>query len=387
MESASHVIERVFRESSGQILATVIAAVRDFPLAEDALQDAVVEALRRWPLEGVPRNPPAWLTAVARRRAIDRMRREATFTRKQALLQTVLEPEHQLQPDGEDADGTSFPDERLALLFTCCHPALPLDARIALTLRTLGGLTTPEIAGVLAVLYLIFNEGYAASSGDMLIRQDLCAEAIRLMRVLLALAASRAQLAGDPEPLGLLALMLLHHARHAARLDAAGDLVLLEHQDRARWDRGMIAEGVMLLDRALAWRRPGPYQIQAAIAALHAQAVRAEETDWPQIALLYSSLARLAPSPVVELNHMAAVAMAQGPEAGLALLDCWRLDAALGAYHPYHAARAELLRRAGRHTEAAEAYARALPLCQNDIERRFVQRRLAELQSARTSTI
>ncbi|HEX6797955.1 MAG TPA: sigma-70 family RNA polymerase sigma factor [Ktedonobacterales bacterium] len=427
---AGQVIEQVFRDDAGRILAGLIASLRDFVLAEDALQDAAVEALRRWPAEGVPRNPAAWLTAIARRRAIDRLRRDATLARKQELLQVALELEQDQPPagDGEDDDEAAFPDERLKLLFTCCHPALALDARVALTLRTLGGLSTAEIAraflvpqatmaqrlvraqrkireagipyhvppahllgerldGVLAVLYLIFNEGYTATTGDTLIRHDLCAEAIRLARLLVALLASEPPLKDNPEALGLLALMLLHHARRHARHDVAGDLVLLEDQDRTRWERGEIAEGLAVLDRAVVLRRPGPYQIQAAIAALHAQALRAEDTDWRQIALLYGRLACMAPSPVVELNLAAAVAMAEGPERGLALMDALRLGDALGSYDHYHAARADLLRRAGRHAEAADAYTRALALCQNRIERRYFQRRLAELGSAHLARV
>lgn len=417
MESISHVVERTYRQESGQILAALIAAVRDFTLAEDALQDACIAALQQWPADGVPRNPAAWLSAVARRKAIDRLRRDATLARKQELLQALADTDHA----GEPAEGNSqIPDERLKLLFTCCHPALALEARVALTLRTLGGLATPEIAaaflvpvptmaqrlvraqrkirdagipyrvpplhllperldGLLAVLYLIFNEGYASTSGDALIRQELCAEAVRLTRVLADLLAREPSLPDDPEALGLLALMLLHHARGRARVDAEGDLVLLEDQDRGLWDQAEIAEGVALVDRALLMRRVGPYQIQAAIAALHAQAPTAGETDWRQIAVLYGTLKRMAPSPVVELNRAVALAMADGPERGLQALDQPWLGEALDGYHHFHAARADLLRRAGRRDEAAAAYVRALELCQNAAERRFLQRRLAEL--------
>jgi RNA polymerase sigma-70 factor (ECF subfamily) len=418
-ERIPQVVERVYRQESGRILATLIASLRDFTLAEDALQDAVVAALQQWPASGVPRNPAAWLTTIARRKAIDRLRREGTLAQKQATLQALEQLAATDTPDVAE-DAPPIPDERLKLLFTCCHPALPLEARVALTLRTLGGLSTPEIAaafltpvptmaqrlvraqrkirdagipyrvpplpllaermeGVLAVLYLIFNEGYSSTSGDALIRQDLCAEAIRLTRVLVALIASEPELPDEPEALGLLALMLLHSSRRAARVDVAGDLVLLEDQDRTLWNWAEIVEGMELLDAALRMRQPGPYQIQAAISALHAEAPTPDETDWQQIALLYARLARMTPSPVVELNAAVAVAMADGADAGLEMLDRLRLDEALAHYHLYHAARADLLRRAGHFEEAAASYREALMLCQNRIERRFLQRRLAEL--------
>ena len=421
-EQIPQVVDQVYPQESGRILAALIASLRDFTLAEDALQDAMVAALQQWPASGVPRNPAAWLTTIARRRAIDRLRREGTLAQKQALLQSLEESAATDSLDSEDVaeDAPPIPDERLKLFFTCCHPALPLEARVALTLRTLGGLSTAEIAaafltplptmaqrlvraqrkirdagipyrapplpllaermeGVLAVLYLIFNEGYISASGDALIRQDLCAEAIRLTRVLVALIASEPELPDEPEVLGLLALMLLHASRRAARVDAAGDLVLLEDQDRTLWNWAEIVEGMEILDKALAMRRPGPYQIQAAISALHAEAPTPAETDWQQIALLYARLADMTPSPVVELNQAVAVAMAEGPDAGLEMLDRLRLGEALAHYHLYHAARADLLRRAGRTTEAAGSYREALRFCQNRIERRFLQRRLAEL--------
>lgn len=421
-ERVQREIDQVYRQESGRILAALIASLHDFALAEDALQDALVAALQQWPDSGVPHNAAAWLTTIARRKAIDRLRRESTLARKQETLLALEQLAASETPDASDATegAPPFPDERLKLLFTCCHPALPLEARVALTLRTLGGLSTAEIAaafltplptmaqrlvraqrkirdagipyrapplpllpermeGVLAVLYLIFNEGYSSTSDDTLIRQDLCAEAIRLTRVLVELIASERELPDDPEALGLLALMLLHSSRRAARVDAAGDLVLLEEQDRTLWNWAEIVEGIELLDKALAMHRPGPYQIQAAISALHAEAPTPAETDWQQIALLYDRLATMTTSPVVELNAAVAVAMADGAEAGLALLESQRLGEALAHYHLYHAARADLFRRAGRPTEAAASYREALRLCQNRIERRFLQRRLAEL--------
>ncbi len=410
-------LEEVFRRESGQILATLIRATGDFDLAEDALADAVAVAVERWPEEGVPANPGGWLTTTARRRAIDRIRRDRRFASKLTALgalysQQEHEPVEDTPPE-ERHDG-AVSDDRLRLIFTCCHPALSTEARVALTLRTLGGLTTPEIAraflvaeptmaqrivrakrkirdagipyrippahllperlaSVLAVVYLIFNEGYSASEGERLVRTDLAEEAIRLGRVLADLMPA------EPEALGLLALMLLHHARREARTDAEGDLVTLEAQDRSRWDDALISEGQRLLDAAMLRRRPGSYQVQAAIAALHDEAAAADETDWSQIAALYGTLERLQPSPVVALNRAVAIAMAESLDAGLSCLDGLAVE--LEEYHLWHAARADLLRRAGRHEEAAIAYAAAIARCGNEIERRYLERRLVDMGS------
>lgn len=415
MASTPDAVERVFREESGRILATLIRAIGDFDLAEEALQEALVVALDRWPRDGVPTNPAAWITTTARRKAIDRIRRARTLVSKQDQLKADAALDA-LSSDAGKTEMTEVQDDRLRLIFTCCHPALARDAQVALTLRTLGGLTTPEVAraflvseptmaqrlvrvkrkirdagipyrvppahllperieAVLAVLYLIFNEGYSATAGDALVRRELCAEAIRLGRMLTQLMPD------EPEAIGLLALMLLHDARRDARTSADGALVLLEDQDRSRWNRDQIREGSALVERALRMRRAGPYQLQAAIAAVHCAAGRFGDTDWPQIAALYGELLRVQPTPVVALNRAVAVAMAESPDAGLEILNDGSLAEALDAYHLYHAARADLLRRAGSSSEAVEAYRRAISLASNEVERTYLEGRLRDLGS------
>jgi RNA polymerase sigma-70 factor (ECF subfamily) len=404
-------VESVFRNESGRIIAGLIRVSHSFDLAEEAMQDAFAAAVVSWQADGVPDNPAAWITATARRKLIDYARREQTRRNHEGQLLYEYESRTSVI---DDEMNQPFEDDRLSLIFTCCHPAINMEAQIGLTLRTLGGLTTTEIAraflvpeatlaqrlvraqrkiqqaripfqvpdpgflpgrlsAVQKVLYLIFNEGYSASSGDSLIRRELCAEAIRLARTLLELMPH------NPENMALLALMLLHDSRRDARSTPDGQLIPLEEQDRSQWHQDQIAEGIPLVERALGRRNLGPYQLQAAIAAIHAEATTAPETDWKQIAALYAILNTTQASPIVALNHAVAVAMSESLDRGLAMIDDLGAGGELESYRLYHAARADLLRRMGRYPEAIESYRRALALTSNAVEIRYLGRRVSEL--------
>lgn len=414
MDDFRGVVEKTFRQESGRIIASLIRISGSFDLAEEAMQDALTAALTRWPTQGIPDNPAAWITTAAHRRLIDYARRARTRREKEEEVLRETERDAAADPDPREM---SFPDDRLRLIFTCCHPALNPEAQVALTLRTLGGLTTQEIArafllpeptlaqrlvrakrkiqdaripyelppehmlperlaSVRAVIYLIFNEGYAATSGDSLIRRELCAEAIRLARTLCELMPE------GTESVGLLALMLLHDSRRGARVSREGELVPLEEQDRSLWDAGRIREGLEKIEAALRLGKTGPYQLQAAIAAVHAQAQTPQQTDWRRIVALYGELERISPSPVVALNRAVAVAMGEGLETGLRQIDELGASGELNDYYLFHAARADLLRRLGRRQEAAEAYQRTLALTANAVERRYLRRRLRETGAA-----
>ena len=413
MSQPGETLEQVFREEYGRIIATLIRLSGSFDLAEEALQEALASAVASWEPEGTPRNPGAWLTTVAHRKLLDAVRREKAKSDKQPELEYETQRLHPFDEPALVEETTEYPDDRLRLIFTCCHPSLNREAQVALTLRTLGGLTTTEIArafllpeptlaqrlvrakskirlahipyevpkieilaerlaSVQAVIYLIFNEGYSATAGDSLVRRDLCAEAIRLGRVL-------CELSNEPENLRLLALMLLQDSRRNARMNERGELVTLEEQDRSLWDHKEITEGLRLVEAALPLGRVGNYQIQGAIAAVHAEATSAAETDWPQIVALYKELMRINSSPIIALNHAAAVAMSEGAEKGLALIDEANGNRKLENYYLLHAARADLLRRLNRFDEATTAYTRALSLTTNMIEQRYLRKRLSEV--------
>jgi RNA polymerase sigma-70 factor (ECF subfamily) len=416
-QDVSAALEAVYRSDWGRIVAALIRLFGDFDAAEEAAQEAFAAAADQWPASGVPEFPRAWLIQTARHKAVDRTRRKARFREK---LEAYLIPAASQASEPPNYETEEITDDRLRLIFTCCHPALAPEAQVALTLRTLCGLETDEIAraflvpgatmaqrlvrakrkirdagipyivpeasdlparleAVLTVIYLVFNEGYAATRGERLIRTDLSAEAIRLSRLVRGLMSPQP----PAEVTGLLALMLLHDSRRDARLDEAGELVLLEDQDRARWNQAQIAEALPLVEEALRGG-PGPFSVQAAIAALHCQATRHEETDWPQIVRLYEVLERVQPSPIVSLNRAVAIAMANDTQSGLAIIDQLAANGDLENYHIFHAARAELLRRSGVHEEAAKSYLRALELVTNDSERRYLQRRLREVRDSKS---